>query len=402
MSALFNVINPVEGVKVTGGYGGYIVGDHGDRYLDWYMDNGVTPLGYSPRAWAARLPSHIPQGYRLDLREEVAKQLATAVGLDSVYFAMSGTDAVETAIKAARLYQYKRHRSEHKFGIISLDGQYHGRTGFSMAATRGPLYHKLGFGPMPSGFGVARMVDDVPMLDHVDWDGDDYSVDNVAAVILAPVQGSNVIRMYSPGFHQYVREWCNRHGALLIHDDVQAGSGRCGTVASWQRADVAVRPDIVCLGKGLAAGEPLAATVATQEVADAFTPGTHFYTAGGSTTYSLQSCRAMLDWLLQNPNAAEQLGSRLTQELKAMPGMRTAWNVGAMVAAVPDWKDVDHPDKPDFDAFQLFKVARKHGLLLLNFRAKNELKIMPRLDSPEVEIQEGLRALRATLVELMA
>jgi acetylornithine/N-succinyldiaminopimelate aminotransferase len=399
MSALFNVVQPLD-LDIVGGRGGFVyTADPFRQYLDWYNDNGVVSLGYSHELSSEHV-SHLPQMFKSLFREYVADQLCGWSDMDAVYFAMSGTDAVETAIKGARLYQRKAGAHPSKNRILSLAGQYHGRTGFALAASRSADYHKVGFGPMPYGFGVLR--DDFT----IDWSqpGEDASIgdchdeagpEHVAAIIYAPVLMNNNVRPYSHDFHMKLAGWADKHDILIIHDDIQGGGGRCGRVATWQRDDVGYQPDILCLGKGIGAGEPLSATLATREVASAFTPGTHFYTAGGASLRSLQGCLDLLSYLAGDVGGPERLGAYVVDGLKGHPLVDQIWNVGAMIALMPKW------DEDRFTAFDIFAKAREHGLILVNFRPNNELKIVPRLNSTKAELDFGIEALRRTMDEFV-
>ncbi len=258
------------------GEGAWLVSTKGEKYLDFGGGIAVASLGYghphliaalqeqSAKLWHTSNLFEMPQAARL------ASRLVAASFADYVFFTNSGAEAVEAAIKTARKYHFACSSPE-KFRIITFTGAFHGRTLATIAAGGNPK-HLAGFGPKVDGF------DSVPF-------GDIEAVKaaigpQTGAILIEPIQGEGGIRTPPPGFLRSLRDVCDKHGLLLIFDEVQTGIGRTGKLFAYEL--YGVPPDIMALAKGLGGGFPIGACLTTREAALGMTPGTHGTTFGGN------------------------------------------------------------------------------------------------------------------------
>jgi acetylornithine/N-succinyldiaminopimelate aminotransferase len=213
---------------------------------------------------------HVSNLYRIPEGERLAERLCAMTFADKVFFANSGAEAMEGVIKMVRKYQSANGHPE-RYRIISFEGSFHGRTLATLAAAKNKK-HLDGFGPAMDGF------DQVPL-------GDLKALKlavtpETAGIIIEPVQGEGGVRSAPPQFLHELRQICDEHGLLLAFDEVQTGIGRLGEMFGYQK--IGVTPDVMALAKGLGAGFPIGAVLATEEAAKGMTPGTHGSTFGGN------------------------------------------------------------------------------------------------------------------------
>lgn len=252
------------------GEGSWLEDTGGRRYLDMSSGIAVTALGHDAAAISAALADnahglvHVSNLFHTAPPIELAAALARLSFADRVFFANSGAEANEGAIKFARLVGGADRRD-----IVYFDGSFHGRTLGALAATDRPDY-QAPFAPLPEGFRKAAW-DDQAGLDAIDG--------NVAAVIVEPIQGEAGIRIPDPAWLVALRARCDEVGALLIFDEVQCGLGRTGHL--WAHEATGVVPDIMTLAKPLAGGLPMGAILMTERVAEHLRPGHHATTFGG-------------------------------------------------------------------------------------------------------------------------
>lgn len=257
------------------GDGVYLYDSEGRRYLDFLAGIAVNVLGhaYPPlvaaiAAQAARL-IHCSNLYYTAAQAEAAERLTALSGLDKAFFANSGAEANEGAIKLARKYGYRH--DPRKTTIITATASFHGRTLATLTATGQPKYRE-GFGPLPEGFRYVPYGDGDALAAAMDG--------NTCAVLLETVQGEGGVHVPTRDYLSRVRQLCDAHGALLILDEIQSGVGRCGSFFAYEA--FGIRPDIVTLAKGLGGGVPIGAFCATDAAAAAFTVGDHGTTFGGN------------------------------------------------------------------------------------------------------------------------
>jgi len=257
---------------IVKGQGSKIWDTEGREYIDMFPGWAVSGIGHCHRhvveaitAQAAILIHmdntfyNVPQG-------RFAQMLSERAFGGKVFFCNSGAEAVEASLKLAR-----KHTEKGKYKIISAEGGFHGRTMGAITATAQPKYHQ-GFLPLVPGF-VYVPFNDIDALKKA-FD------DEVAAVIIEPIQGEGGIKVATAEYMQTIRQLCDEHGALAIWDEVQCGMGRTGKWFAHQHHDVV--PDIMTMAKALGGGIAIGAMMARGEVADSLVPGTHASTFGGN------------------------------------------------------------------------------------------------------------------------
>ncbi|MCU0703891.1 MAG: acetyl ornithine aminotransferase family protein [Fimbriiglobus sp.] len=378
----------------------------GNRYLDFTAGIAVTNVGHchpevvaAVQDQAAKLihMSGTDFYYRpqIELAERLAK-LAPGPSAKKVFFCNSGAEAVEAAIKLAR-WHTERSR------VVAFFGAFHGRTYGAMSLSGSKLVHRRGFSPL------------VPDVHHVAFPKDcPGTCDNrrkgacslisdlettifkriappeeVAAIFVEPIQGEGGYHPLPAGCLPALREICDKHGILLVVDEIQSGMGRTGKL--WATEHFGVEPDIVCSAKGIASGLPLGAIIAKAEVMD-WPPGSHASTFGGNPV----ACRAALTTLdlLEGgytANAAER-GEQLREGLRQLPGISHIRGLGLMTAA--DLPSATVREKVIDGCF-------RRGLLLLGC-GETALRFCPALCVTAEQVNTCLRILTDILVEAVA
>ncbi len=272
------------------GQGSWLYTSDDKAYLDCATGIAVNIFGHNdPRLTAALHKQadklwHTSNLYRIPEQERLATRLAGHARLDHVFFCNSGAEANEAAVKMARRFK-NRTSGEGCYKILCAGGSFHGRTLAMLAATDKPLFRD-GFGPMPLGF------------EHVPFGNlnslRDALSDDVAAIMVEPVQGEGGANAAPEGYMQGVRAAADEYGCLLIADEVQSGMGRTGHLFAYQAADI--QPDLVVLAKGLGGGFPVGAVIARRDIGEAMGPGSHGSTFGGNPL-AMAVANAVLDGL---------------------------------------------------------------------------------------------------------
>jgi len=316
---------PDPPVTFVRGAGSWLWDDAGKRYLDFLSGLAVTSLGHSHPAVAeavcsqARTLVHVSNLFGTEPGHDVAATLDRLVGGGGrVFFANSGAEANECAIKLARKWGG---RGRHV--VTSTYGSFHGRTLATLHATGQPSKHEA-FQPLPEGFR------------HVAWrdlDALDRAIDpSVAGVLIEAVQGEGGVNPAGPEYFAGVRRLCDEHHILMMVDEVQTGLGRTGRWFAHQH--YGVRPDVVTMAKALGNGVPIGACWAADEAAQAFVPGDHATTFGGQplATAAARAVLAVMEAEDAPARAAAQ-GARLVAGLQNLPGVATVRGMGLLVAA---------------------------------------------------------------------
>src|SRR5262245_17895483 len=273
------------------GEGAWLTATDGERYLDFAAGVAVNVLGHAHPHLVAALTEqakkvwHVSNLYRIPEGERLAERLCRESFADVVFFANSGAEAMEGAIKTARKF-HSANGAPERFRIIAFEGAFHGRTLATLAAG-GQKKHLDGFGPVVEGFVHLALEDAAAVRREVG--------PATAAILIEPMQGEGGVRMPSIAFLKTLRQICDEHGLLLIFDEVQTGVGRTGHLFAYQKTGVT--PDIIALAKGLGGGFPLGACLATAEAAKGMTAGTHGSTFGGNPL-AMAAGNAVLDVVL--------------------------------------------------------------------------------------------------------
>ena len=356
----------------------------GRRYLDFLSGLAVTALGHAhPKvteaiANQAATLVHVSNLFGNVVGPEVAITLDRLVGDGrraggQVFFANSGAEANECALKLAR-----RYAGDGRHVVVCAWDAFHGRTLATLAATGQPAKHAP-FEPLPAGF------------EHVafgDLDALDNAVDpkRVAAVLLEPIQGEAGVVVPSSDYLGAVRELCSARGVLLMVDEIQTGLGRSGRWFAFQHAGI--EPDVVTMAKALGNGVPIGACWARGEVAAAFGPGDHGSTFGGQPL-AAAAARATLETLeaIDAPALAVRAGKRLADGLLALPNVASVRGMGLLLGAAVT-----------VDARQVAQGALDAGLVI-NAPRPDTLRLAPPLTVSDAEIDEALGVLEAVLAE---
>jgi acetylornithine/N-succinyldiaminopimelate aminotransferase len=359
--------NPVEFVR---GEGTRLWDADSNEYLDFLGGISVAQIGHAHPHWveavseqAGRL-AHVGNLFYTEPAMRLAERLSKLSLGGKVFFANSGAEAIECAIKLAR-----KHRRGG--GVVVLEGGFHGRTYGALSAT--PQETKQApFAPLVPGFTAVARDDPGALVDAVDGE--------TAAVIIEPIQGESGIHPVSEEVLRAAREACDRHGALLVFDEIQCGMGRTGKMWAWQH--VQVKPDLMTVAKGLGGGLPIGACITSPDYADVLEAGDHGSTfAGGPVTAS--AANAVLDIVDDAALLVEVTdnGETLAEGLRNI-GLDGVRGRGLMLA-------FEIPDAPD--------VARRLLLeqrLVVHATGPTTIRLLPPLTVSREEIQEALERLR--------
>jgi acetylornithine aminotransferase/acetylornithine/N-succinyldiaminopimelate aminotransferase len=372
-------------VALVRGEGVRVWDSDGKEYLDFTGGIAVTALGHChPRVVGtireqATTLVHVSNLFHIPQQIHLAKLLCDHSFADRVFFGNSGAEANETAIKLARKWA-KEHGASDRGDIITMRGGFHGRTLATVTATAQEKYHH-GFEPLPGGFKYVPY-DDLRAVER--------AIDSrTAAIMVEPVQGEGGVMVPDPGYLPGLRKICDAAGILLILDEIQTGMGRTGRL--WCYEHSGIEPDIMTVAKALANGVPIGATLATDGVAQAFTPGTHGSTFGGNpfaTAVGLTVLTTLLEEKL--PERAERMGRLLVDRLRAVQAkhpklIKEVRGMGLLVAA-----DVTPP------VGDVGNRCRERGLLTLT-AGDNALRLAPPLIIDERAIEQGIGIIDAAL-----
>ena len=279
-------------IVITKGKGCNLWDIEGKKYMDFVSGIAVCNLGHSHPKVSAALSKqadvllHVSNLYYTEPQIDLAYRLTENSFADRVFFCNSGAEANEAAIKLARKYFKDKGESE-RYRIVTMEKSFHGRTMATLSAT-GQDKIKKGFEPLLEGF------------DHIPFNDIDALRKSIGpstcAVLLEPIQGEGGVRCPDPDYLKAVRRLCDETGVLLIFDEIQTGMGRTGKFFAYEH--FGIEPDIMTLAKALANGLPIGAMLASEEVAEAFGPGAHASTFGGTpiiTAASIQVVKVLLE-----------------------------------------------------------------------------------------------------------
>ena len=379
-------------VELVEGRGMRVKDAAGAEYLDFIAGIGVCCLGHCHPAVSEAIAKqakkliHVSNYYYIEGRGELAMQLSSLLSQGSAgdaedwqtFFANSGAEANECAIKLARLYARKQAKDKALAAgkseaeaqnaldgaprtIVVLDRSFHGRTLATLAATAQPAKQEA-FQPLPGGF-VSTPINDVAALEQLFAD----QGNGICAVMLECVQGESGVHPCTLEFLQAVRRLTENIGALMICDEVQTGIYRCGTPFAFQH--FGVTPDVVTMAKGIAGGVPMGACAAPNHVAQAYQPGDHGSTFGGSNI-AIAAARATLQELENGySDHVNAVGDYMREKLATLPKAVEVRGIGLMNAV-----DLDE----SVDAPSLVVKALDRGLLL-NATGAHTLRFLPPL-----------------------
>ena len=354
-------------VAFTAGHGAYLQDAEGKEYLDALTGIAVVGVGHANPHVAqaiskqANTLTHTSNLYEIPLQTQLADRLCKLSGMEKVFFANSGAEANEAAIKLARL---KGNREGIKRpATVVMDGSFHGRTMATLTATGNRKVH-AGFEPLLSGF-VRAPYNDVDAVHVIAENNPD-----VVAIFVEPVLGEGGVNIPDPHYLSALRAICDKHNWLLMLDEVQTGNGRTGKYFAYQHTDCL--PDVVTTAKGLGNGMPIGACLARGEAAQLFVPGNHGSTFGGNPL-ACAAANAVLDEI-ENHNLCERaatLGERIVERLRnSLAGNNQVKEIrghGLMIAV-----------ELNEDAPQLVAQGLEAGVLI-NVTQGNIIRLLPPL-----------------------
>lgn len=317
-------------VCFTHGNGMLLYDTEGNIYKDFFAGIAVSALGHSHPALVnaiceqAKKLIHCSSLYYIEQQANLAELIVKNSCADRVFFANSGAEANEGAIKLARLY-FKKKGEPEKFEIITLDNSFHGRTLATIAATGQEKYQKP-YSPLTPKFSKVP-INDISALENA-VNG------NTCAVMLEPIQGESGVNPTTLEYMQAVRELCDKKKILLIFDEVQCGLGRTGKLFGYQH--YGVEPDIFTLAKALAGGFPIGALCAKEHVASAFEPGDHGSTFGGNPLACSAGIAVLSTIINENlSDNAVKMGDYFFKKMedvkKKYPGIKEVRGKGLMI-----------------------------------------------------------------------
>lgn len=376
-------------IIMTHGQGAYVFDSQGKKYLDFLGGIAVNALGHAHprivnviRREAARA-IHLSNLYHNAFQGPLARKLAEWSGLDRVFFANSGTEAIDGAMKLARLFgrnpddpagtAAKKHR------LLALENSFHGRTFGAISVTAAEKY-RLPFAPVVPGVEFIRFQDVADLEAKFD--------DTICAILLEPVQGEGGIYPVSEAFWNRARTLATQHGALLIADEIQCGLGRTGRYFAYQR--FLSKPDITVVAKPLAGGLPLGAILTTEAIASRVSPGMHGSTFGGGPL----ACAVALEFLsiiedeklLENVRLrGEELREGLTKLASQFDFIREIRAEGLMIGI-----------ELSVDGAPFVAEAMRHGLLI-NCTHDFTLRLLPPFIITRAQVREFLKLFHEVL-----
>ena len=360
--------------------GSWLTSTDGKKYLDFTSGIAVLNLGHCnekvKNAVSKQLDKywHVSNMFKNSAGERTAKALTDVTGLGRVFFANSGAEANEGAIKLAR-------KATGRSKVVTCLQSFHGRTFATMAAT-GQDKIKVGYGEMLASFEYVPYNDAEALANAVD--------DETAAIMLEIVQGEGGIHVVEQAFLDSIKEQCEKHGALLIIDEIQTGIGRTGKPFAFQHFDV--QPDIITVAKGLGNGLPIGAVIGKEALAEVFGPGSHGTTFGGNPL-----CVAAAEVVVQEifqPEFLEEtvekgnyLLNELKKQLQAVDEIVDIRGLGLMIGI-----ELNHEAK---DALM---ELQKEGVLVLT-AGPNVLRLLPALTVSKEEIDLAIAQIGKVLTK---
>ena len=359
----------------------YIYDENGEAYLDFYAGIAVNSAGNCNEKVVAAVKDQVEDimhtfNYPYTIPQALlAEKVCTTIGMDKIFYQNSGTEANEAMIKMARKYGIEKY-GPNKYHIVTAKMGFHGRTFGAMSATGQPGNGcQVGFGPMTYGFSYAPY-NDLEAFKNA-------CTENTIAIMVEPVQGEGGVHPATKEFLCGLREFCDEKGMLLLLDEVQTGWCRTGSVMSYM--NYGIKPDIVSMAKALGGGMPIGAICATEEVAKAFTPGSHGTTFGGhpiSCAAALAEVNELLDRDLAGN--ARKMGDYFSEKLKELPFVKEVRHQGLLVGV---------EFESNVDAEEVIHEAL-HRHLLITAIGSSTIRMVPPLIITEEDCDKAVAILK--------
>lgn len=365
-------------VALSKGKGSTLYDEDGKKYIDFGSGIGVTAFGIGDDKWKEAVIDqldklqHVSNLYYTGPCARLAALLCEKTGMKKVFFANSGAEANEGAIKFARKYAYDKY-GDGRSTIITLKNSFHGRTITTLAATGQESFHTI-FGPFTPGFKYCP-ANDIDALNEM-------AGDDVCAIMFECVQGEGGVNNLDYDFVKAIEKLAIEKDILMVVDEVQTGNGRTGRYFAYEYFDIT--PDIVSTAKGMAGGLPMGAVLFGEKLKDTVTPGTHGSTFGGNPVCAAGACSIVsrIDeaFLKDVRDKSEYIRTFLSK----VKGVKSISGMGLMLGI-----------KIDKDAKAVAGACLKNGLLVLT--AKNKIRLLPALNISMRELEEGLNILKEVI-----
>ena len=369
-------------VEIVSGKGSKVVDVNGKEYIDMGSGIGVTAFGIADEVWQAAITEqigkvqHMSNLYYTEPCARLAKLLCEKTGMKKVFFANSGAEANEGAIKIARKYASEKKGADH-YTIISLENSFHGRTLTTLAATGQEHFHKL-FQPLTPGF-VSTPANDFEALKEL------AIQTKAAGIMMECIQGEGGVLPLESDFVKAVAAFCQEQDIVLIIDEVQTGNGRTGTLYAYQQ--FGIRPDVVSTAKGLGGGLPIGAVIMGEKVQNVLGYGDHGSTYGGNPVCCAGALsvieRLDEDFLSQVQAKSDYVFS----SFNGAAGVESVAGLGLMVGI-----------KTKASAADVVKACIDRGVLCLT--AKDKVRLLPALNIPMEDLTYAVETIKAVVAEL--
>ena len=381
---LMNTYSPIP-ISFTYGSVSYLFDSNNKKYIDFTSGIGVNSLGYNNTAWKNAIVSqlnsfqHLSNIFTNTTTINLAKKLTNLSNMSKVFFANSGAEANECAIKLARKYSFNKY-GNHRGTILSLKQSFHGRTLATLTATGQDKFHNYFF-PFPSGFNYvsANSIDDLK----------GKLTSDVCGIIMEAIQGEGGVHPLNKEFVIKACELAKEKDVLIIFDEVQCGIARTGNLFGFN--EFGVNPDIVTCAKGLGGGLPIGAVLCNDKLSNTFVPGDHGSTFGGNPVV----CAGAIEVLNELCNTSSY--NSIYNKGQLIKNTLTASNLSIIKEVRGSGLMIGIEIDGDSSVFQ--KKALENGLLVLT-AGKNVIRLLPPLNISEEEIDEGLKILISSLKKL--
>lgn len=365
-------------VVLKEGKGSTLYDENGKKYIDFGSGIGVTAFGIGDDEWKKAVTDqldklqHVSNLYYTSPCAKLAKLLCEKSGMEKVFFANSGAEANEGAIKFARKYSCDKY-GEGRSTIITLVNSFHGRTITTLAATGQDSFHTT-FGPFTQGFKYCP-ANDIDALNEM-------ATEDVCAVMFECVQGEGGVNNLDYDFVKAIEKLGKEKDILIVVDEVQTGNGRTGKYFAYQNFDIT--PDIVSTAKGMAGGLPMGAVLFGEKVKDVVTAGSHGSTFGGNPICAAGACSIVSRIDNAFLESVKEKSEYIKEFLMNIKGVKSVSGMGLMLGV-----------EIEKDAKAVANQCLEQGLLVLT--AKTKIRLLPALNISKAELDEGLNILKEVI-----
>lgn len=368
-------------VEIVSGKGSVVVGADGKEYIDLGSGIGVTAFGLCDQKWVEAVTKqvstlqHMSNLYYTEPCANLAKLLCEKTGMKKVFFANSGAEANECAIKVARKYAAEK-KGEDYYNIITLNNSFHGRTLTTLAATGQDVFHKL-FNPLTPGF-VSTPANDINALKEM------VAKTKTAAIMIECVQGEGGVLPLDADFVKEVENICKSEDIIFIVDEVQTGNGRTGEFYGYM--NFGVTPDVVTTAKGLGGGLPIGAAILGEKVENVLGYSDHGSTYGGNPVAAAGAI-SVLERIDENLlNEVKEKSKLIFSSFEGAKGVEYVSGMGLMIGI-----------KTEKAAAEVVKKCIEKGVLCLT--AKDKVRLLPALNIPTETLKKAIEIIKSVCEE---